>query len=311
MGFDGYGYTSNAAAADRAISVAPLAARFDGVNDDFNLGDVVRGGVASIFWDLADSGQRDDDPIYYRNPLIAALQQAVGSGATLTAFHAAYTNLDAASIFIDHGFPAADDGYEPNDKAEDAAQLPDLKGAYKEKGLIVAEPAPGAGDWFVIHVPSFDKPKPQGKYPLRVRVGFDPRYGDLDLVVKLADDTQGRRAVRDIRRGGNSAAVQLTLDSTQEYDVLIGVFGHGATDPTKGGDFHPRLLAGDRSRRAFRAVEAHRTRQRAGAEQLRSQRESRTGGRRRGCLPRPGDGRCRTRSTSRTIPTRRPRRPRR
>ncbi len=239
MGFDGYGYTSNAAAADRAISAAPLAARFDGVNDDFNLGDVVRGGVASIIWDLADSAQPDDDPVYYSNPLIAALQQAVGSGATLTAFQAGYTDPAAASIFIDHGFPAADDRYEPNDSAEEAIALPDLKGAYKEKGLILAEPAPGGGDWFVIHVPSFDKPKPQGRYPLRVRVGFDPRYGDLDVVVRLAEDTQGRRAVRDVRRGGNSASVQLTLDSTQEYDVLIGVFGHGATDPTKGGDFHP------------------------------------------------------------------------
>ena len=239
MGFDGYGYTSNAAAADRVIQVASLTARYDGVNDDFNLGDVVRGGVASIFWDLADFGYGDDDPIYCPNSSISALEQAAGSGATLTAFHAAYTDFDAASIFIDHGFPAADDGYEPNDRAEDAARLPDLVNPYKEQGLIMAEPAPGAGDWFVIRVPSYDRPKPQGKYPLRVRVGFDPRYGDLDVVVKLADDAQGRRAVRDVRRGGRSAAVQLTLDSAQEYEVLIGVFGHGAAEAAKGGDFHP------------------------------------------------------------------------
>ncbi len=309
MGFDGYGYTSNAAAADRAISVAPLAARYDGVNDDFNLGDVVRGGVASIFWDLADSGHRDDDPIYTPNPLIAALQQAAGSGATLTAFHAAYTNLDAASIFIDHGFPAADDGYEPNDRAEDAARLPDLVNPYKEQGLIMAEPAPGAGDWFVIRVPSYDKPKPQGKYPLRVRVGFDPRYGDLDVVIKLADDAQGRRAVRDVRRGGKSAAVQLTLDSTQEYEILIGVFGHGAAEAAKGGDFHPNysleIVPGMPSVPSkptvhvnVPVVNSFDPNEKAGPMGAGTALSSI---RRR---------LCRTRSTSRTTPTRPPRRPR-
>jgi hypothetical protein len=158
-----------------------------------------------------------------------------------------YSVREVEAVLIDHGYPVTDDKYdlqEPNDTIDTPSALRPLTAPFGETGLVMAEADPGMGDWYTIHVPRYSEEGDHVRYPLNVRVKFDEQYGDLDLVVRVLQDGYLRRLGVDIQRGGDSALTHFVLDSAFEYDLLIGVYGHGALGddglPTAyGGDFHP------------------------------------------------------------------------
>lgn len=219
MGFDGYGFASNDAAADTKIS--PHKLRSDGVNDNANTGDNVAGGMATLLWHLG--------PEFFSQAL---------DKRTATEFYAAVAgDSRAAPAFIDQGLAVADDAFEPNDVISAATLLP--VGTVLQDHLILAEAGAGRGDWYRLRIPAAGVTK---TYALTARLRFQGQQGDLDLVIRTPD---GKLVRTDTRRGGDSALVHLTnLDSSKSYEFLIGVFGHGALrssgDPSAwGGDFSP------------------------------------------------------------------------
>lgn len=219
MGFDGYGLSQNTDAADTTLRPARLVP--DGINNNANTGDNAAGGIATLLWHLGP----------------ASFATAVGARTATEFWTTVSERAGAAEAFVDQGLAVADDRFEPNDIRPMAASLP--IGTMLVDNLILAEADAGRGDWFRLPIPAAGVMR---TYGLTVRVRFDGRQGDLDLVVRTAD---GMLVATDTRRGGNSALIHLTnLDASKAYVFLIGVFGHGALRPTGdpspwGGDFSP------------------------------------------------------------------------
>jgi len=244
---------------DAKLPVDELRSRFTGVNLDGATGDYVAGAVASILWDLADPANDDG----YQADLtriwnsIQAASRVTGAGAGLEAFYKDFVGgLSAAekravdAIFIDHGAPVTDDGYDAgggNDTRETAADLGALDGVLSLDGLVMAENYTrpqdlGAADWYQVTVASV--PGKEQEYALTVEVQFEERYGDLDVLVEEASISSLTQAGA-TRGGGNATATLTGLKSSQAYTFRVAVFGHGAmvlkgaSVEKHGGDMNP------------------------------------------------------------------------
>jgi Ca2+-binding RTX toxin-like protein len=226
------------------------------VNKDGNTGFLVEGAVASVLFDLMDGTQVDDgvngaDPDrqnrFWRAFDAAKLDYSIRS------FYEAYQNDPQASgpdpnvdaIFIDHGMPVRDDKFEGtglnginlNDSKATPTDISNkIQSQKKLSHLIMAEEGKGRGDWYKFTLPA-DPSKAGQMYELTVAVEFEKRYGDLDLYVETGSQTQWHAK----RKGNQAKSDPLVLSYANDHEILVGVFGHGASPypSSKGGDYHP------------------------------------------------------------------------
>ncbi|MCY2989745.1 MAG: Ig-like domain-containing protein, partial [Planctomycetota bacterium] len=269
MGYDAFGYTVGQDRnrngipdyRDSDVRATNLAARFaaDGINDNGNMGANVLGAVETILWHLA--GRADGDGLNDLPGVWTALKAAAqGEGilyrqrlsgqARPQDFYRAYIELPGVDkakvdkIFIDNGVPVADDIYEDNNTEATAADLGVLHGPWSQDGLIVAEAKTGDADWFRFTLPATETdPSQRRQYDTSITLDFDPKYGDLDVVV-VNLTTGGRRS--NLARGGGSETFRDSLWNDTQYQFLVGIGGHGVFDatgnianPIRGGDYNP------------------------------------------------------------------------
>jgi len=165
-------------------------------------------------------------------------------------------------IFLDHGVRVADDGYEPNDDAAHAPVLSVPSGYRQVQNLVMAQDAPGAGDWFSFTLRANPNINPAKTYTEVVTVCYNGypgtgvtgghHYGHLDLAVTsgagvvVGKDVEKDPVNPDPKQRNNYRIVQLTnLRTDQDYTFKIFVAGHGAMksdgtpNPNCGGDFSP------------------------------------------------------------------------
>jgi subtilase family serine protease len=247
-GYDAHSLTPNQAH-DSSIDSASYA-KIDPslINTNANTGDVVLGAIESIFWDLSDGGSGDDDGV---NADIAGVWEAFRNSASfgnLDDFYYDYIvnrpGLARATkaIFIDHGVPEdIDDSWtESGGHSFGVLTAPTSLGE-----LIMSDDAIGGGDIFTFSTPAqLNDSADVEEYSPVISVLFDEKYGDLDLVVDVADlATFSRSTHKSIKPGGNVASVKIPgLQTDTSYLFTVNVFGFGATTlggSQFGGDFHP------------------------------------------------------------------------
>jgi len=241
-----------------------------GVNGNGNTGEIVEGAVASIFWDIFDAPQSDDDGIPGEfHKLWQIFSDAGANLNTIEDFRGKWgadPRLDR--IYVDHGVPAMDDTYDagqgndfpgvaapiqiavPDHAGQGKQELRELDGIMAESDNIPFENIDGtpvsdhrvkegAGDWYAL---TFVPEKPGASYVVDVSLDYDPQFGYLDLCVPESGTY--------VFNSYPFSAFQFTLDGSQEqYVMKMGVTGRGVTlgtnrtypgEPFTGfGDYHP------------------------------------------------------------------------
>jgi hypothetical protein len=152
-----------------------------GPNTDGSIGNIVEGAVASILWDLWDSGVSDDDGIggfwpriweVFSQDLPGCMWSAAGSDDFYYSWRRRYgSSRPFEEIFVDHGIPVFDDVFEENDSFTSAYALGNTQTTYA--GLVLADGA----DWFAL---TLEAPSADGS---SISLRFDDSRGDLDLYV--------------------------------------------------------------------------------------------------------------------------------
>jgi Ca2+-binding RTX toxin-like protein len=236
MGHDGYGFndaTNPMPFQDYSINAATLSARFDGINDNGNTGDLVMGANMSIFWDLADG--LGDDGVSNNFAGIWNSVRSTSQQLTLEAFYNDYISRipdeqrkAVQAIFIDHGNPATDDAYDEgngNDSQATAADLGQLVAPIVYDDLIMAEAdrsiygTEGLADWYTFNIP--EQSGEDKTYEIKVSLGFDDYYGDLDFGVMVNGSP---------RQAWNPTLDKIVipdLHTNQSYQFHVVVAGHG------------------------------------------------------------------------------------
>ncbi len=144
-----------------------------------------------------------------------------------------------AAIFIDHGVPVADDRYEPNGFQGDAADLGTKRSTETIPGLIMAETAKKAGDWFKFTVPKTTDSDNSVVYSFSVRIVYSPAYGSLDLLAKDAHVNTFRPVqVDDVTK---QVTLMASTGSSFTYYIFVagkGIIPNGSLADV-GGDYSP------------------------------------------------------------------------
>ncbi len=230
MGADAYGYQTSPS--ERIFNSSNLSASFnkDGVNDNASTGDLVLGGIASIFWDI----YRNLGALYQ---LRIAMQGAPALTSSLMALYNAWPGAKRALdvIFIDHGVSVTDDAYGT------CGGLGMLTETRRIDGLIMSCDGANEHDTFTFSLPAISWGEPK-TYTSTISINFDKTYGDLDLVVEKRDGNGNIEIQKDVVKGGSVARVRLSgLKSNESYAITVKVYGHGAFGYGDGfgGDFHP------------------------------------------------------------------------
>jgi|GEM_PF-5266212 len=188
-----------------------------GPNTDGNLGNIVEGAVASIFWDIWD-GVGDDlvNGLWsnlwtiFRDDLPSSIWNSTGIGDFYHYWVQRYGQTrEVDEIFIDHGIPVTDDSCDPNDSSASAWELADLQGTVED--LILAD----AADWFTFTTTDF------ATTGSGVSIYFDDERGDLDLY--LYDSSLGLLADSD----GNSDSETIDMGGRSPGTYYVRVIGSG------------------------------------------------------------------------------------
>ncbi len=257
MGFDGYGFANNNQADESVINVeylnayTPSGRGFDGVNNNANQGDLVLGGVCSVFRDImdgmADSPDKDNDEVANGAGFWRAFK-AAANDSTLMKFYNEYVHNDRVdAIFIDHGNPVRNDNWEGSggQTADDPVDLGELSSTKTINRLVMAEPGKGTGDWFKVSIPASTDEAHKKDFPFAARIKWTEKYGDLDLFLQCQDFTAGTtNRQQDVRYGGNATMLRCdSLSTAHDYEIVVGAVGHGALmadwSTTYGGDYVP------------------------------------------------------------------------
>lgn len=142
-------------------------------------GNVVEGAVASVLWDLYDSGSEDEIDAPFStiwdlviDPSVVSIWSPTGTNNLYAAWAARYGAIKYVDwVFLDHGMPVVDDAFEPNNTPSAAPSIEGMPMPIQD--LVLAD----AEDWYRFEVRALSFTTST------LTLNFAPEHGALNLDV--------------------------------------------------------------------------------------------------------------------------------